>query len=187
MTETQPLDIGLPDDLQFTRHGSGIEFSWRWFEWQVLFMTAFVVVWNGFLINWYSMWDPSEGLMMALFPLLHVGVGIVLTYWTLAGWLNRTRVLVGQGRMRVHSGPLPWLGNQELDSTALQQLYIQEKVNHGRNGPTIKYELHALTRDGKNLLLVRTLKTREQAIYLEQEIEKHLSIRDEPVRGQMAR
>jgi len=187
MSSEQPLDIGLPSDLQFTRHGSGIEFSWRWFEWHVVFMTAFVIFWNGFLINWYSMWDPSKGLMMALFPLLHVGVGIGLTYWALAGWLNRTHVVVGQGRMSVRSGPLPWLGNQDLDATALRQLYVQEKVNQGRNGTTVKYELHALTRDGKNLLLVRTLKSREQAIYLEQEIEKALGIRDEPVRGQMVR
>jgi hypothetical protein len=149
------------------------------------------VFWCGFLFMWYSMAFAfgsafgREFAFVTLFPLIHVAVGVGITYTALAGWINRTRITVDQGRISVRHGPLPWLGNKDLDGSNVKQLYSKEKVSRGRNSSTTTYEVHALTASGKNEKLLSGLETSEQALYIEQEIERYFRIEDAPVRGQI--
>ena len=76
----KPMDIGLPDKMEIVRRSNGIEIVRRWFGPQVIFMTLFAVAWDVFLVFWYSMAGGSGNLMMLLFPLIHVAVGIGITY-----------------------------------------------------------------------------------------------------------
>lgn len=82
-------------------------------------------------------------------------------------------------------GPLPWLGNKDLDGSNLKQLYSKEKISQGRNSTTITYEVHALTANGRNEKRVSGLDSSEQALYIEQEIERYFRVEDTPVRGQI--
>jgi hypothetical protein len=183
----QKMAIGLPDNLQLNFTGSGLEIVRKWFTWSTIFMTAFVIVWDGFLIIWYSIaLGPGRGnLIMVLFPLIHVAAGVGLTYITLAGWVNTTRVSVDNGKLSVRHGPLPWIGNKDLDGSSLKQLYSKEQTSRGRNSTTVTYEVHAITGFDTNEKLVSGLESSEQALYIEQEIERHLGIEDVPVRGQL--
>ena len=181
------MDVGLPDKLELRNEGSGMEISWRWFGWSVLFMTVFAVFWDGFLFVWYSIalsTGPALSLM-TLFPIIHVAIGVGITYSCLACWINRTSVKVNQGRITVRHGPLPWIGNKELDAASLKQLYTKEKVTTNRNSTTTTYEVHVLTANGRNVKLVSGLEFSEQALYIEQEIERYFRIEDVPVRGQI--
>ncbi len=94
------VDIGLPDKISVRQSGSNLEITRTWFGGKVLFMTAFVIFWNGFLVFWYRQALGSDNLMMLLFPLIHVGVGVWLTYHTIAGYLNKTYLLVRLYRER---------------------------------------------------------------------------------------
>ena len=185
------MDLGLPDKLELLHEGSSIVIVRQWFGWQVLLATAFAVFWNFFLVMWYSMtfaFGSGFGGMFAfaaLFPLIHVAVGVGITYGALAGWINQTRIKVDQGKLSVRHGPLPWLGNKDLDGSDLKQLYSKEKVSRGRNSTTTTYEVHVLTANGKNIKLLGGLETSEQALYIEQEIERYFRIEDTPVRGQL--
>lgn len=182
------IELGLPDQLELRNQGSGIEIIRRWFGWRVLLVTAFAVFWNGFLYSWYSFalsFDSPLASYMTLFPLIHVAAGVGLAYTALAGWLNRTRIAVDQGRISVRHGPLPWLGNKDLDGSTLKQVYSKEKISRGRNSTSTTYEVHAITASGKNEKLLSGLETSEQALYIEQEIERYFRIEDAPVRGQI--
>jgi len=184
-TVSERMDLGLPDKLELHHGGSGIEIVRKWLGWQTLVLTAFAVFWCGFLFFWYSIALPMGDTFMTLFPLIHVAVGIGLAYRALAGWVNTTRIAVDQGRLSVRHGPLPWLGNKDLDGSNLKQLYSKEKISQGRNSTTITYEVHALTANGRNEKLVSGLDSSEQALYIEQEIERYFRIEDTPVRGQI--
>jgi hypothetical protein len=122
--------------------------------------------------------------MFTLFPLLHVAAGVGITYTALAGWLNRTRISVDQGKVSVRHGPLPWLGNKDIEGSMLKQLYSKEKISRGRNSSSTSYEVHAIMSNGRNVKLVSGLESSEQALYIEQEIERYFRIEDAPVRGQ---
>jgi hypothetical protein len=113
-----------------------------------------------------------------------VAVGVGITYYVLCGWLNRTRITVGRGKVSVRHGPLPWFGNLEMDSSALKQLYVKEVISNSRNGTTVRYDLNALTREGRSIKFAGGMETSDQALYIEQEIEKFLGIKDGPVKGE---
>jgi hypothetical protein len=181
------IEVGLPDKLEINRRGSEIEIVRTWFGSQVLFITAFAVFWDGFLFSWYSMLGEFKGGMDSMFfyfPLIHVAVGVGITYYALCGWLNRTRITVGRGKVSVRHGPLPWFGNREMDSSAIKQLYAKEMISTSRNGTTVSYDLNALTRDGRSIKFVGGLENSDQALYIEQEIEKFLGVKDGPVKGE---
>lgn len=181
------MDIGLPDKLEMKYRGSGFEIVRKWLGWQTICLTVVAVFWDGFLFFWYSMalGFGTVNMLMVLFPLIHVAAGVGITYTALAGWLNTTRISVDQGKITVRHGPLPWLGNKDLDGANLKQLYSKEQVPKGPNSRSVTYAVHAITAAGKNEKLVSGLESSEQALYIEQEIERHFRIDDRPVRGQI--
>ena len=181
----EKIDIGLPDKLGLFHHGSHIEIIRKWFGFQIVFATFFAIIWDGFIYNWYSMIGENTDPMAIYFPLLHVAAGIGITYYAIAGWFNQTRITVGRGKLIVRHEPLPWLGNTEIDTLNLKQLHTKEHITRGKNGTYVTYEVHATTHNGKNTKLVSGLDTSEQALYIEQEIEKYLGIKDIPVKGEI--
>ena len=153
-----------------------------------------------FLINWYVHVPKSAGAMLTYFPLIHVAVGVGLTHYAIAGWMNRTRIYVGYLRITnpegggaqygkkaimVRHAPLPWLGNKQMPASDVKQLYTQEGTSYSRRGARkVNYEVRVVTQGGRNKKLVGGLTSREQAIFIEQEIEKYLNIVDTAVKGQ---
>jgi hypothetical protein len=92
-------------------------------------------------------------------------------------------------RISVRAGPVPWRGSADVEVGEVAQLFTTEKVHPQQNGhPKRVYTVHVLTKGGRRLPLVRGLLTEvEQALFLEQAIERHLRIQDRPVGGEMPR
>ncbi len=168
------IELGLPDKLKFFQHGSYIEFVRKWFGWEVIVLTFFVMIWNGAILEIFSKEGLGQDEMAKFFAPLFIAVGICITYYTLARWLNRTHVLVSPGKIAVRHKPIPWYGNKEIPVVDIKQLYSKEKVRRSSKGAHITYEVHIITNSDRNIKLLRGLETREQARYLEQEIEKYL-------------
>jgi hypothetical protein len=179
------IEIGLPEKLEVFQHGSHMEIVLKWFGWRIVVMTGFAIFWDGFLINWYTQVAPRGDRMAMYFPLLHLAVGIGISYYVVAGWCNRTYISVGNGNVSVRHRPIPWFGNTEFDASNLRQLYAKEHVTRSRRGESSSYAVRAVTHDGRNVKLVSGLETSEQALYIEQAIEKYLGIRDAAVVGQI--
>lgn len=188
MKQDQVMDIGLPQGMNVVNMGDSLEITRRWFSCSYIVMTFFTLFWLGFLGLWYSTALQNKGASIfpvLLFPLLHVGIGIFLAYSTLAGYLNTTTVRVDWSTLSIHHGPLPWPGNQTIDARDIKQIYVKEHISRSRRGGTsVTYQVHALTHSGKNLQLLSGLPNDEQALFIEQEIEKFLRIQDVPVRGE---
>jgi hypothetical protein len=169
--------------------GTGMRLTRRWFTWATLFLTVFCVGWDGFLVFWYSMaLKPDAPWVMAVFPLIHLAVGVLLTYTVLAMYLNRTVLEISEGRLTVRHGPLPWPGNRALDVSEVEQLYCQEKVSRNRQGAASStYTVSALLKGGRRVPLLDSLPRRDDALFVEQLVEKYLGIDDRPVGGELPR
>lgn len=188
MKQGQVMDLGLPEGMDMVNHGDSLEITRRWFSPTIIFLTVFAVFWCGFLAFWYAMAMQGGDLFMLLFPILHLAVGIGLVYYVLAGYLNKTSIRVGWSSITIEHTPLPWLGEQKVDARDIKQIYVKESITRSRRGGTsTTYRVHALTHSGKNLKLLSGLPDSEQALFVEQEIEKFLRIEDVPVRGEMGR
>lgn len=182
----EPIPVPLPAGVQVEERGRDLVIVRRWFSWVYVFLAFFCVVWNGFLVVWYGMAFASGApLIFKLFPLLHVAAGVFITYMTVAGFLNRTTFRIERDHLTVRHGPLPWRGNLDVSTVALEQLFCTEQVSRGRNGTTIRYSVEAVLRDGRHLKLATGLDAREQALYIEQAMEKHLGIPNRRVRSEM--
>lgn len=176
-------------------HGANLKITWRWFGPQFLFLVFFCIFWDGFLLVWYSVaigamlsGAGGGGAVMVLFPLLHVAVGVALTYYTVCGFVNSTVIEAGSGRLTVKHGPLPWRGNLDIEASTLEQLYGEEIVHRGKNGNVSRtYDVSAVDRDGVARKIVKGLPEAAQALFLEQALESQLSISDRPVGGELPR
>jgi hypothetical protein len=183
----QRLPVPMPKELQVSTSGGALQITRRWFSAQYVFLIFFAVVWNGFMVFWHVMAWSSGSRFMSLFGLLHTGVGLFLIYYTLAGLVNRTEVRVESGRLSVEHYPLPWPGGKQVQAAAIKQIYCTERVNNTKNGVRYRYEVHAVMGDSAKEKLLDGLNDPEQALYIEQELERYLGIQDQAVRGELPR
>ena len=185
---TGALDAPRPDRVNETRDERGLVLSYRWFSPAHLFMLVFCVFWIGFLVVWYGLAlsrhaGPADP--MVWFPLLHVAVGIGITYSTIAGFVNRTTITVGGGELTVRHGPLPWPGGRVVPAHEIVQLYREERTTNTRSGRSFRHELNATTGDGRKVRLVARVPGADLALYLEHAIERELGLVDQHVPGEM--
>lgn len=185
---TRRPEAAMPDGVQLNTTPDGIEIRRRWFSAKYIFLALFCVVWDGFLLFWYSIaFGVGAPSIMVLFPLLHVAVGLYLTYSTVAGFVNTSILRINRAGFSISHGPLPWPGGSDLPATDLEQLYTKEEVHRGKNGTTTDYTLTAVLRSGRSHDLLKSLPSPEMGFFIEQQVESYLRIEDRPMAGEMAR
>jgi hypothetical protein len=178
--------VPLPPHIQVDDTGSSLRIVRRWFSPGIIFLAVFCLCWDSFLVFWYTMAvKPGAPFMLKVFPILHVVVGVALTYTALAGFLNRTVIEATSEFLSVRHGPVPWPGKRTLPVEALDQLYCQEDSSSTSDGVRYSYRVNALMKGAKKVPLVTRLADRDQALFIEQELERWLHIKDRPVGGEM--
>ncbi len=176
----------LPEGFDVQSSGEGFEVRWRWFTAGKLLLIPFAIAWNAFLVNWYRMALSSDmPWIMVIIPMVHVAAGVAISWIAIANLVNRSWITIRGGTLQVRHGPLPWWPMPTLPARSIEQLYCTKKVRRSKNGTTVTYELRAVTRDHAGRLLLGGLDRLEQALWLEQEIERRLDIRDRPVAGEV--
>lgn len=187
---TPPPDrapVALPDRFRIQRLGvNSMVVSWRWFRPTAIFMICFAIGWDSFLFFWYAgaLTQDDISWLMVLFPLGHVAAGVGVTYAAIANLLNRTRVICNKTELKVRHFPMPWFPRPTIPVQDLEQLYVTRTAKHGKNGTTVTFNLLAVTRNHSGQTLLEGLDSLEQALWLEQEFEGLLDIRDRPVAGE---
>jgi hypothetical protein len=180
-------EIPMPRGFSLSR-GAGLVVVRRWFSPKFFFLLFFCLFWNGILVAMYAAALGGKAPpAFLLFPLIHVAIGVGLTYFTIAGFVNSTTVTASGGRLTVRHGPLPWAGNLDLGTAEVKQLFCTEKVTRGKNGPSYSYEVSYRGPGGETKTLLKGLDAPEQALFMEQRLEKHLRIEDRPVGGEIPR
>lgn len=178
--------VEMPKGYSMENEGADLVITRRWLSWKYVAMLVFCVFWDGFLVFWYTMAFTKGGpLVMKLFPVLHVAVGVFLTYTTMAGFLNRTRITLNTLELRIKHYPLPWPGNKVVQRQEIEQLFSEKIMHSSRNGLSYTYNLLAVKAGGGSLKLVSGMDKPEDALFLEQKIEGFLGITDRPVAGEM--
>mgnify|MGYP006948915101 CR=1 FL=1 len=160
--------------------------QWRWFQWGHIVALMFSIPWNTFVIFWMYKTLSMGVWFMSVFGLVHAGVGIGLVYYAFSGMLNSTLITADSESLQIRHRPLPWVGNRTIATADIRQLYCKEKVTQNKNGTSVTYELCALEGEShRTLPLIKGLADVEQAVFLEQELERHLHIRDRKVAGEV--
>lgn len=181
-------EVRLPERFVTGKDADGTFIRWRWFRPHHLFLVLFALAWNGFLLFFFSNFrNAGAPSFFYLLPLVHVAVGVGIGYAALTGLVNSTTVRTGKGVLTIRHRPLPWLGNRDLRGAEIDQLYCASKVTTNEGRSTTAYQLRAVLKTGKSLTLLRGLPELEQALFLEQRIERALGIKDAPEAGEVPR
>jgi hypothetical protein len=142
---------------------------------------------------------PKHYVMLVVFVLL---AGVLVHFWTkngASGWLvlatafvaswnymllgmflNRTRIRADASEITVTHGPVPLpLGkSRRLSAGEVRQLFAMPSGGH--------FAVGAHVTDGTTVALISPLVTAEQALFVEQELEKVLGLVDYEVAGELA-
>jgi len=186
MSDEPAIRAPMPENVTLEQEADGLRLTYRWFSPKYLVFVLFCIAWDAFLVFWYrtALAHPSPGDIALWFPIAHVGVGLGLSYWTLAGFVNRTTVRVSSSQLTIRHGPLPWLGGRSLPASEVAQVYREEITRSSRRGTSTTYRLSAVTRDDRKRRLL-TCDSADVALYVEQEVERCLGIADRRVAGEM--
>jgi hypothetical protein len=142
-----------------------------WFHVALFGLLFFCIAWDAFLIFWYSiaLFGPAKpgggfDVMMVVFPIGHVAVGVGLTYYVVAGFLNKTKVMVDFESLTVSHGPIPWRGNQSLRREEVKEIELEfAGINTNSYKPSMTVNVHL--QDGRQLVLLSSIPDR-QAEYI---------------------
>jgi hypothetical protein len=178
----------MPAGFAIDDSAVGLRITRRWFSGVFIFLAFFCIAWDSFLVFWYSMaFGGGAPWIFKVFPIVHLAVGVGLTYFTLAGFLNTTTIQVAMDELTIQHGPLPWFGNHRLSVHDLDQLYSQQEMNRNRNGVSYSYKVNAVTKGNRKITLVSGLTEADQALFIEQQLENYMRIKDRPVPGELPR
>ncbi len=183
-------EVPMPARFEVNRAGGTSNIRWRWMSGKVIILLIMLMVWGIFLA--YAWLGVQVGIMTdtpgpgaALFPVVHALFGLGLLYATAMGLLNRTTIRAQRTGLHVHHGPLPWFGGGAVPP--IDQLYAKRRMRNTKEGAVYVYELHAVLKSGNQRKLVGGLTQDLQALWLEQELERHLGIEDRPIAGELPR
>lgn len=115
---------------------------------------------------------------MTLFPLLHVVVGVGITWTAVAMWVNRTIIEVNDGRLTCTHGPLPFSFDKArpvaLRDVALFEVESKARGSKEDHESALVWQLVARTEDGERFPVVTRLTEERQATCLHRRLEQHL-------------
>lgn len=181
-------EVPMPARVRLENTAHGMAILRRWFSPAILFLVFFCIAWDGFLVFWYSMAFAMNGpFIMKIFPIAHVAIGVWLTYFTIASLFNTTRIAAERGELVVKHGPVPWAGAKRLNASEVDQLFCKEKVSRSKNGIRYTYGVWTAMKDGSSAKIIAANLEMDQALFIEQQLEKALGIRDREVPGELTR
>ena len=122
-------------------------------------------------------------------------VSLGLLYLAAVRGLNRVELAVDAETIRVRQGPIPAGGAKRVPRGDVEQLWVSEHVSRSRAGgdrndrvrERRSYRVTASLRGERSVRLVGGLGAPGQALWLEQEIERALGLRDRAVPGEYGR
>lgn len=135
----RPEDFRIVEDTSDTRYVAAIAPS----RLAALPLLFFALFWDGFMIVWYAIAITGHVWVMGLFGLLHLGVGIAMTYSVLVKLFNTTRLRIENGRLHFGSGPIPKRGKVDLPVDAIDSFTVGSKLQTTRNTERMVFFLEA--------------------------------------------
>ncbi len=154
--------------------------TWAWRGASSVLLLGVACFWNVIVFRHLNAagFDVVRGAFLA--------IGLGLLYRSIAGVINSTTISADEKWLKVRHAPLPWYPAPTIDSSSIEQLFVSEGFSETKDGnKTPYYLLNAVLRDNSLKRLSNRLPSIEPALYLEQEFERALQIRDRPVAGEV--
>jgi hypothetical protein len=179
--------VDIPKNMKIQSTMDGLEIIRKWFSKKIIALLVFCLFWDGFMVVWFGIALKEGQWAMAAFGTIHALVGLGLSYYLVCGFVNRTHIEISFRNISIQHQPMPWPGNKVIPIGDVKQVFTKRKVHRNKNGSSYTYGVHFLDHTDQEKKLFPGLESAEQALYIEQEIEKTLGIKDAAVEGELSR
>lgn len=171
------------EEIHYIDRGEYIEIVAPWLSWHLFFLAGFATLWLIGGANYYI-----EGKDVNTFRNIIFIVGGIFSVGTVVmRAVNKTYIFVTPDKLIVRHRPIPWFGNHEIPSEAIEQLYTYERVRRHKHGSTITYEVYVKSKTQQtDIKIVTGLFKKEHGKFIERKIENRLEIKNMPVRERRA-
>ena len=182
MTTPFTPKILVPPNLDIKSSTDELTIMYRWRSAKHVVAAIFAFICNGYFI-YVAFLDIILQVDVDWSAAMLVLLGLAAAYYALAGWFNRTTIRVTANHLQISHGPLPYLGSIKLQTEDINQVYVAEIfTKYDRRTSGYSWELRVqLNSDSKDKTLLKGLETPLNALYIEQEIEYYLGIKDTAV------
>ena len=184
-------EIFMPDGLEVLKLQSELDIQVGWMKTKPKkgfgFMTLFTFIWNLILLPVVFTSVMSGQYDILLGAGLHILVGLGLMSYIASVFVNTTDIVVDGRFLEISHRPikLPFFKKHKIPSQDIKQLYVTRYVASRTNGvPSHAYALYAILHNGKKVAILKGM-NRETQLYIEQEIESYLEIKDRRVSGEV--
>jgi hypothetical protein len=165
--------VMLPDGMSVTTTATEVVIRRRWLRpkhWFLLLLFASAAAYVGHL--WATVGASAWLVVATLFA-------VSFNYNLLSMFVNGTAVIAGAHGVQVQHGPLPspFAFKAAVKKSEIEQLY---SAKHGA-----LFSVQAKVKSGETLRLVAPLITAEQALFIEQQLERTLGLVDFAVEGEL--
>lgn len=129
LAPASPARLYKPESFRLTERydGERYEAVLRPNRLKALPALGFCLFWDGFMAVWYAIAIFGHVWPMAVFGLLHLGVGVVMTHKTLVALLNTRRFALGDGHVIWKSSPVPDRGNLKVRIDLVDGFAVRDK------------------------------------------------------------
>ena len=185
------VELVLPKKFTLDFFDQYMHITLSWFGKKTILATLFAVVQIGFCLIILN--NVSGGFLRINSSLMDNSLlwvfgisGLGFLYYALATWINKTHIYVSKNAIEIKQKPLPWFGNKRLVTKNIKQLYSKKQISSSTSSSrsAISYHLRVVSIGEDDMRLLK-VENAEQALFLEQEIEKYLGIKDLRVRGEI--
>ncbi len=176
----------MSKQLHIQHYGGILEATYRWRNPKAYFLAFFCLLWNGFLVLWYSAALSGNDSMALLFPIIHVAVGLGLTYYTLCLFFNTSLIRVDREQLLIQHRPIPWWGGDwNIPVQDIKQLFVKQHRRSNKGRVSYSYGIRIVKKDGQAATLFNVFSpSSEDMRRLEVAIEEQLRIADRPMEGE---
>ncbi len=118
-------------------------------------MLLIAIFWDGFLLVWFGsvMSAKHPPLMLLLFPLIHVAIGVFITYQAVCGLVNRIHVRLDGEAFEFKRGPVPQRGDVREPTANIAAFEVLEQraatTPSARRSNRPTFGIRALTKDSR--------------------------------------
>jgi hypothetical protein len=174
--------VPIPEKIQIDESFGQCTITLPWFKPMAWFLVVFCLFWNGFLLFW--MLAPTP-IFFKLFAIIHVAVGVGLTWYTISLFVNTTTVKIDHQTLQISSSPLwlPGYGLTTLQRSELKQIYIREHIATNKGNTRVSYQLYALNHQLQSKKLPISHEDAEQMFFIKHKVEHYFNIQPEEVTG----
>ena len=182
--------IAMPKSVSVENQGGDLVIVHRWRSPIVVaFLVVFAVGWNSIAWSMFLVTLSEETWFISAFLSIFLMVGAGVGYLALAMLLNSSEIRVSRRELTVKHGPMPFPGAVAVDPGDIEQVWVEQKISHsssskGRSSTSVSYPVCMRLKDGTRKVLLRNVTDSELALFVEQQIETHLGIEDQAVRGE---